>query len=154
MNEDSEKNSNLEKIESTDINESEEKAVSTSNVKPKKLKKHIENALVKIKATFNNTIITITDLQGKVLATASAGMVGVKNSRKSTPFAGGSAAEKAAQKVRDLFGVSKVEIFVNGPGAGFESAAKMIANYFNVEAIHEITKLPHNGVRQRKRRRV
>ncbi len=120
----------------------------------KKLKKHIERGIVKIKATFNNTVITITDLQGKVLATASAGMVGFKGSRKSTPFAAGSAADKVCQKVRDLYGMSEVEIFVQGPGSGFESAAKTIAGVFKVDALHEVTRLPHNGCRPRKRRRV
>jgi small subunit ribosomal protein S11 len=120
----------------------------------KKLKKHIERGLVKIKATFNNTIITITDVQGRVLGTISAGMVGFKGSKKSTPFAAGSAAEKLAQKIKDLYGMMEVEIFVKGPGSGFDSAAKMLGTIFRVEALHEVTPLPHNGCRPRKRRRV
>lgn len=120
----------------------------------KKVKKHIDRGLIRIKSTFNNTIITITDLNGNVLSTASAGQVGFKHSRKSTPFAAGKAAEKACQKVKSTYGTNEVEIFGIGPGAGFDTAVKTIEDYFKIEALHEVTPLPHNGCKPKKVRRV
>jgi len=120
----------------------------------KKVKKHIDRGLIRITSTFNNTIISITDLSGNVLSTASAGQVGFKHSRKSTPYAAGMAADKACQKVKSTYGMNEVEIFGIGPGAGFDTAVKKVDEYFKIEAMHEVTPLPHNGCKPKKSRRV
>ena len=123
-------------------------------VKKKKEKKNIQNGIAHIQATFNNTIITITDLTGNVLAWSSAGIQGYKGSRKSTPFAAQLAAEDVARKAME-HGVKNVEVYIKGPGAGRESALRTLqAKGFNVSLIRDVTPIPHNGCRPPKRRRV
>jgi small subunit ribosomal protein S11 len=107
-----------------------------------------------IQSTFNNTIVTITDQKGNVLAWASAGMTGFKGSRKGTPFAAGLAAESAARKAME-HGVKQVEVYVKGPGAGREAAIRSLqAAGLEVNLIRDVTPIPHNGCRPPKRRRV
>jgi len=120
----------------------------------KKEKKNILNGVVHIQSTFNNTIVTITDPSGSIVAWSSAGAQGFKGSRKSTPFAAQMAAEDAARKAME-HGMRNVEVFVKGPGAGRESALRSLqAVGFNVLMIRDVTPIPHNGCRPPKRRRV
>lgn len=120
----------------------------------KKVKKNIASGVVHIQSTFNNTIVTITDPVGNVIAWASAGMQGFKGSRKSTPFAAQLAAEDAAKKAME-HGMKNVEVYVKGPGAGRESALRSLqATGFNINVIKDVTPIPHNGCRPPKRRRV
>ena len=120
----------------------------------RKEKKNVAHGHAHIKSTFNNTIVTITDLQGNVLAWASSGHVGFKGSRKSTPFAAQLAAEDAAKKAME-HGVRNVTVYVNGPGSGRESALRALnAAGFKINLIRDVTPVPHNGCRPRKRRRV
>jgi small subunit ribosomal protein S11 len=123
-------------------------------VKKKKLRRSVAKAVAHIKATFNNTIITIADVSGGTLCWDSAGSIGYKGSRKSTPFAAQKAAERVADKAKK-FGVKELEVKVMGPGAGRESAIRALqASGLEVRAIEDVTPLPHNGCRPRKRRRV
>lgn len=123
-------------------------------VKKKKEKKNIPNGVAHIQATFNNTIITITDPVGNVVAWSSAGGKGFKGSRKSTPFAAQIAAEDCARKAQD-HGMRSVEVYVKGPGSGRESALRALqAAGFHVNFIRDVTPIPHNGCRPPKRRRV
>ena len=120
----------------------------------KKVKKNVPNGIANIKATFNNTIINITDLEGNTVAWASAGTIGFKGSRKSTPFAAQQAAESAAKQAAE-HGVRKVEVRVKGPGSGRETAIRTLqANGIEVGSIKDVTPVPHNGCRQKKKRRV
>jgi small subunit ribosomal protein S11 len=120
----------------------------------KKEKKNILNGVVHIHSTFNNTIVTITDPSGNVVAWSSAGVQGFKGSRKSTPFAAQLAAEDAAKKAME-HGMKNVEVYVKGPGAGRESALRSLqAAGFNVAMIKDVTPIAHNGCRPPKRRRV
>ena len=120
----------------------------------RKEKKNVVHAQAHIKSTFNNTIVTITDLQGNTLSWASAGNVGFKGSRKGTPFAAQLAAEAAAKRAIDL-GMRSVQVFVKGPGAGRESALRSLqAAGFSISLIKDVTPIPHNGCRPPKRRRV
>ena len=120
----------------------------------KKVKRTVDQGVVHIQSTFNNTIVTITDLSGNTLAWASAGTVGFKGSRKSTPFAAGQAAAEAARRAQDQ-GVRSVGVLVRGPGAGRESALRAIqASGLRVTSIKDVTPIPHNGCRPPKRRRV
>ena len=120
----------------------------------KKIRKNVPKAIVYIKATFNNTIVTFTDPNGNVICSASPGTVGFKGSRKSTPFAAQRAAEEAALKARKM-GVSEVEVRVKGPGSGRESAVRALQSArLRISAIEDITPIPHNGCRPRKKRRV
>jgi len=120
----------------------------------KKIKKNIENGVVHIQSTFNNTIITITDPNGNVVSWSSAGMNGFKGSRKSTPFAAQLASEDAAKKARE-HGMRNVEVYVKGPGPGRESALKALQGVgFTVVMIKDVTPVPHNGCKPKKRRRV
>ncbi|MFQ6671815.1 MAG: 30S ribosomal protein S11 [Candidatus Tectimicrobiota bacterium] len=117
-------------------------------------KKIIQEGIAHIKSTFNNTIVTITDPSGNVVAWASAGTQGFKGSRKSTPFAAQMAAEAAAKKAKDQ-GMKKVQVFVKGPGSGREAALRSLqAQGLEVEFIRDVTPIPHNGCRPPKRRRV
>jgi small subunit ribosomal protein S11 len=119
-----------------------------------RLRKNVGKAIAHVKASFNNTIITVTDSAGQVLAWDSAGTIGYKGSRKSTPFAAQRAAEKVAEKVKKM-GVHELEVLVNGPGSGRESAIRALSNSgIEVKTIEDVTPLPHNGCRPRKRRRV
>jgi small subunit ribosomal protein S11 len=120
----------------------------------KKIRKGVTRAVVYIKSTFNNTMVTITDVNGETLAWASAGTVGFKGARKSTPFAAGRAAEQAAQQARK-HGVIEVEVKVKGPGAGREQAILQLQHAgLKIMGIEDVTPLPHNGCRPRKKRRV
>ncbi|HEY4719686.1 MAG: 30S ribosomal protein S11 [candidate division NC10 bacterium] len=121
---------------------------------PKKEVKNIAQGIAHVQATFNNTIISITDLKGNVVSWSSAGTVGFKGSRKSTPFAAQTAAENAAQKAR-AHGMKDVKVYVKGPGAGREAAIRALqAAGLEVTAIKDVTPIPHNGCRPPKRRRV
>lgn len=120
----------------------------------KKEKKNIPSGVVHIQSTFNNTIVTITDPAGNVVAWSSAGVQGFKGSRKSTPFAAQLAAEDAVKKAIE-HGMKNVEVYVKGPGAGREPALRSLqAAGFNVVMIKDVTPIPHNGCRPPKRRRV
>ncbi|RMH71021.1 MAG: 30S ribosomal protein S11 [Gemmatimonadetes bacterium] len=121
----------------------------------KKVKKRVEAlGVAHIRATFNNTIVTITDMSGGVISWASAGKIGYKGSKKSTPFAAGQAAEAAAKEAMDM-GLQKVEVWVKGPGSGRESAIRSLqVAGLTIVAIKDVTPIPHNGCRPRKRRRV
>ena len=122
--------------------------------KKKKVKKNVTDAVAHIHASFNNTIVLITDRQGNTLSWATAGSVGFKGSRKSTPFAAQVAAEKAATAAAE-HGVKTLEVRVSGPGPGRESAVRSINNAgFKVTNITDVTPIPHNGCRPPKRRRV
>ena len=121
----------------------------------KKITKNIPRAIAHILATFNNTIITITDTKGDTICWASTGTIGYSGSKKSTPFAAGIAAENAARKARD-FGVRELDVvLVKGPGSGRESAIRSLqAAELTIRAIKDVTPIPHNGCRPPKRRRV
>jgi len=120
----------------------------------KKIRKGVTRGIAHIKATFNNTIVTITDTNGETISWASAGTVGFKGARKSTPFAAGRAAENAAQTARKS-GMVEVEVKVKGPGAGLEQAILNLQNAgLKVTGIEDVTPLPHNGCRPPKKRRV
>ncbi|MDF1719994.1 MAG: 30S ribosomal protein S11 [Minwuia sp.] len=117
-------------------------------------RKNITNGVAHVQATFNNTMITITDVQGNAISWSSAGMMGFKGSRKSTPYAAQMAAEDAGKKAQD-HGVKTLEVKVRGPGSGRESALRALqATGFNVTSIRDVTTIPHNGCRPKKRRRV
>ena len=127
---------------------------SASAVKRKKVKKNVTEGVAHIHASFNNTIIMITDRQGNTLSWSTAGAAGFKGSRKSTPFAAQVAADKAAQAAAE-HGVKNVEVRVNGPGPGRESAVRALnAAGIKVTSITDVTPIPHNGCRAPKRRRV
>ena len=120
----------------------------------KKEKKNIPNGLVHISASFNNTMITITDLEGNLIAQSSSGARGFRGSRKGTPFAAQQAAYEAANRARDA-GMHQCEVRVKGPGGGRESAIRAINNAgIRVTSIRDVTPIPHNGCRPPKRRRV
>jgi small subunit ribosomal protein S11 len=122
--------------------------------KKRKQRRNVTRGIAHIKATFNNTIVTITDTNGDVLTFASAGTVGFKGSRKSTPFAAQRAAETAADKATK-YGLKEIEVKVKGPGSGRESAITALqAAGLSVKAIEDVTPLPHNGCRPPKKRRV
>ena len=117
-------------------------------------RKNITAGVAHVNASFNNTMITITDAQGNAIAWSSAGMMGFKGSRKSTPYAAQVAAEDAGKKAMD-HGMKNLEIEVRGPGSGRESALRALqAAGFNIISIRDVTPIPHNGCRPRKRRRV
>ncbi len=120
----------------------------------KKEKKNISEGIAHIQSTFNNTIVTITDLGGNVIAWSSAGMQGFKGSRKSTPFAAQMAAEDAVKKARE-HGLRSVQVYVKGPGSGRESALRSLQTAgLKISLIRDVTPIPHNGCRPPKRRRV
>ena len=122
--------------------------------KKKKARRNVSRGIAHVQSTFNNTIVTITDTNGDVLCNASAGTVGFKGSRKSTPFAAQRAAEECAAKA-SKFGVRELEVRVKGPGAGRESAVTALQGAgLLVKAIEDVTPLPHNGCRPPKKRRV
>src|SRR6478735_3729816 len=123
-------------------------------VKKRKTKKNVPMGVAHIQATFNNTIVTITDLNGEVVAWSTAGAKGFKGSRKSTPFAAQVAAEEAARKAMDA-GMRSISVLVKGPGSGRESAVRALsAAGLKVNLLKDITPVPHNGCRPPKRRRV
>ncbi len=122
--------------------------------KKKKIRKNVIKGIAHIRASFNNTMITVTDINGETLAWDSAGTVGFKGARKATPFAASRAAEKVAVKVKRM-GMRELEVHVRGPGAGRESAITALQNNgLRISAVEDHTQIPHNGCRPRKRRRV
>ena len=128
-------------------------------VKKKKTKKKerrtVVHGIAHIKATFNNTLISISDLDGNILATASAGGQGFRGSRKSTPFAASQAAHRAAAAARDQYGMRYCEVRVKGPGSGREAAIRSLqAAGIDIKTIRDVTPIPHNGCRPPKKRRV
>ena len=123
-------------------------------VTKKKVKKNVSTGVAHIQSTFNNTIVTMTDVQGNVLSWASAGGIGFKGSRKSTPFAAGQAAEAAANAAKE-HGLKSVEVYVKGPGSGREAAIRSLqAAGLEINMIKDVTPIPHNGCRPPKRRRI
>lgn len=125
-----------------------------ATARKKKIKRIVPKAVAHIQASFNNTIITVTDPTGDVICWGSAGTIGFKGSRKSTPFAAQRAAERCADAAIKM-GVKEIEVRVKGPGAGRESAIRSLqARGLKVRTIEDVTPLPHNGCRPRKRRRV
>ena len=122
--------------------------------KKKKEKKNIQDGIAHIQSTFNNTIVTITDMNGNVVAWSSAGVKGFKGSRKSTPYAAQQTAEDAAKKAM-IHGLKNIEVYVKGPGSGREAALRSLQSVgLNIRLIRDVTPIPHNGCRQPKRRRV
>ena len=120
----------------------------------KSARKNIPVAIAKVNASFNNTMVTITDMQGNTISWCSSGVMGFKGSRKSTPFAAQVCAEEAARKAQE-HGVREITVEVKGPGAGRESALRALQTAgFNITNIKDVTPIPHNGCRPRKRRRV
>ena len=129
-------------------------AASNKNVKKRREKKNVEKGAAHIRSTYNNTIVTITDTNGNAVSWASAGELGFKGSRKSTPYAAQMAAETAA-KVAVEHGMKSLEVYVKGPGSGRESAIRALASAgLTVTMIRDVTPIPHNGCRPPKRRRV
>ena len=125
-----------------------------ATAKKKKIKRNVVKGVVHIKATFNNTTVSITDKNGSALCQDTGGSIGYKGSRKSTPFAAQRAAESCAQKAKKM-GMKEVEVRVKGPGAGRESAIRAIQQSgLDIRAIEDVPPLPHNGCRPKKRRRV
>ena len=125
-----------------------------AKVKKKRAKRNVTFGIAHIQATFNNTTVIITDTKGETLCWASAGTCGFKGSRKSTPFAGQSASQQAAEKAVK-FGMKEVDVRVKGPGSGRESAITALqAAGLNIKSIEDVTPIPHNGCRPRKKRRV
>ncbi|MBL7158991.1 30S ribosomal protein S11 [Candidatus Microgenomates bacterium] len=120
----------------------------------KKILKHVNKAKFFITATFNNTIITVTDMDGNTLCWGSAGVAGFKGARKSTPFAATITAKKVIETAK-MMGVREIEIYIKGPGMGREATLRALkGSYFKVNLIADVTPIPHNGVRPKKRRRV
>ncbi|EGP3433088.1 30S ribosomal protein S11 [Listeria monocytogenes] len=125
-----------------------------TNTRKRRVKKNIESGIAHIRSTFNNTIVMITDTHGNALAWSSAGSLGFKGSRKSTPFAAQMAAESAAKSAQE-YGLKTLEVTVKGPGSGREAAIRALqAAGLEVTAIKDVTPVPHNGCRPPKRRRV
>ncbi|MFZ4578015.1 MAG: 30S ribosomal protein S11 [Myxococcota bacterium] len=120
----------------------------------KRVKKNIQSGVVHVSSTFNNTMVTVTDVSGNVLSWSSCGRRGFKGSRKSTPFAAQMAAEDAAKRAQE-HGVKTVSVLVKGPGTGREAALRALSNAgFRITTIRDVTPIPHNGCRPPKRRRV
>ena len=149
-----------EKLKTKENLKAEEQQDDKSKLKPKKrflkkkVKKSVPNAIAHVNATFNNTVINITDARGNTLSWSSSGVKGFKGSRKSTPYAAQIAASDAAEKAK-YHGVKSLEIYIKGPGAGRESAIRALqAIGFTITFIKDVTPLPHNGCRPPKRRRV
>ncbi len=129
-------------------------AKSSRKARTKKVKKNIQTGIAYIQSTFNNTLITITDVSGNAIAWSSAGSLGFRGSRKSTPFAAQSASEEAAKKAKE-HGLQNVSVYVKGPGSGREAALRALsASGLKVTLIRDVTPVPHNGCRAPKRRRV
>jgi small subunit ribosomal protein S11 len=130
------------------------KTGAAAKTQKKKVKKNVATGIAHIQSSFNNTVVTITDVNGNTLAWSSAGSRGFKGSRKSTPFAAQLAAEEAGRKAQE-HGLRTVAVFVKGPGAGRESALRALQSVgFRVTLIRDVTPVPHNGCRPPKRRRV
>ena len=145
-----------DKIENNDqkVEKSSKKSAKSSYSKKKKVKKNILNGIAYVQSTFNNTIISIADTNGNVISWASAGQKGFKGSRKSTPYAAQIAAEDVGNKAKD-FGLKSLKVEVSGPGSGRESALRSLQSIgYVITSIKDVTPIPHNGCRPRKRRRV
>ncbi|MFH1529771.1 MAG: 30S ribosomal protein S11 [Pseudomonadota bacterium] len=120
----------------------------------KKVRKNVQSGIAHIQATFNNTVVTITDVSGNAISWSTPGVKGYKGSKKSTPFAASLAAEDAAQKAKE-HGMRTVAVYVRGPGSGREAAIRGLTNAgLKISLIRDLTPIPHNGCRPRKRRRV
>ena len=143
------------KVEKKVDEKSEVKSVKKSSYsKKKKVKKNIVNGIAYVQSTFNNTIVSIADTQGNVVSWASAGQKGFKGSRKSTPYAAQIAAEDVGTKAKE-YGVKSLRVEVSGPGSGRESALRSLQSIgYVITSIKDVTPIPHNGCRPRKRRRV
>ena len=129
------------------------KQVQTARVK-KREKKNITNGVVHVNSTFNNTMVTITDVQGNTVSWSSSGLMGFKGSRKSTPYAAQLAAEDAGKKASE-HGLKNIDVEVCGPGSGRESALRALQSIgFTINSVRDVTPIPHNGCRPPKRRRV
>jgi small subunit ribosomal protein S11 len=125
-----------------------------ARVRRRRERKNIVNGIVYVNATFNNTLVSVTDEAGNVLSWSTSGMMGFKGSRKSTPYAAQIAAEDAAKKAQE-HGVKTVRVIVKGPGSGRETALRSLQSVgFTITSVRDVTPVPHNGVRPRKRRRV
>lgn len=124
----------------------------TKNIK--KNKKTVSVGKVYIQASYNNTLIYITDLSGNVLLWKTAGSEGFKGSKKSTPYAAQMASKSAAKEAKDLYNLTSIEVFIKGPGPGREAAIRGLSNFFKITYIADITSIPHNGCRPTKERRV
>jgi small subunit ribosomal protein S11 len=137
-----------------EIERSKRSVAKAQATKKKRARRNVTVAIAHIKATFNNTTVTVTDTKGDTLCWASAGTCGFKGSRKSTPFAGQCAAQQAAEKAAK-YGVRELEVRVKGPGSGRESAITALQSAgMTVKSIEDCTPIPHNGCRPRKKRRV
>ncbi|OGG16847.1 30S ribosomal protein S11 [Candidatus Gottesmanbacteria bacterium RIFCSPHIGHO2_02_FULL_39_11] len=124
-------------------------------MKARKITKIVEKGKVYITSTFNNTLVTLTDDKGNTLGWGSSGAVGFKGTRKSTPFAATSAVEQVAKKVISAYGLKHVEVFIKGPGAGRDAALRALKSAgLMISLIADVTPMPHNGVRAKKKRRV
>ena len=124
-------------------------------MKEKKIHKNVEKGRVYVAATFNNTIITITDEKGNTLGWGTSGSVGFKGTRKSTPFAATSAVDQVARKVISAYGLRSVEVFIKGPGSGRDAALRALKSAgLSISMIADVTPMPHNGARPKKKRRV
>ena len=122
--------------------------------KKRKITTNVDKGIAHVQSSFNNTIVTVTDVAGNALAACSAGALGYRGNRKSTPFAASMAAEKAAKAAKE-YGIKSVEVYVKGPGNGRESAIRALANAeIEVTLIRDVSPIPHNGCRPPKRRRV
>ena len=131
------------------------KAAAKKVIKRRRERKNVEKGAAHIRASFNNTMVTITDLEGNALSWASSGGLGFRGSRKSTPFAAQTAAETAAKAAIDACGLKSVEVYVKGPGQGREAAIRALQSAgLEVVMIKDVTPIPHNGCRPPKRRRV
>jgi len=130
------------------------KAAATATKQRKKTKGVISSGKVYIQASFNNTLVYITDLEGNTLGWGTAGGQGFKGSRKSTPYAAQVAAKKVAQDVKDAYGMKSVDVLIKGPGPGREAAARALSDFFRATSITDVTGIPHNGCRAEKERRV
>lgn len=120
----------------------------------KRVKKSIQTGLAYVQCSFNNTIVTITDVSGNALSWSSAGLMGFRGSKKSTPYAAQMAAEDAGKKAQD-YGLRTLSVYVKGPGSGREAAIRGLSNMgYNLTLLRDVTPIPHNGCRQKKRRRV
>ena len=129
--------------------------VAKKSVKKRRDRKNVESGAAHIRSSFNNTIVTITDTQGNTISWASAGEMGFKGSRKSTPFAAQTAAAETAAKIAMEHGMKTVEVYVKGPGTGREAAIRALQTTgLNITLIKDVTPIPHNGCRPPKRRRV
>ncbi len=125
-----------------------------ATTKKRRITTNVDKGIVHVQSSFNNTIVTITDVEGNALSACSAGALGYRGNRKSTPFAAGQAAEKAAKAAKE-YGLKSVEVYVKGPGNGRESAIRSIANEgLEVTLIRDVSPIPHNGCRPPKARRL